>query len=84
LKNSSVEGDFTLDVARKISRRLAVSGVSTKTLEEELDDLEDQNRKLKLVAEDRKAQLTRLRLELAEWQNSERGVSKKGKKKNYF
>jgi hypothetical protein len=77
-------GDFTLDVARKISRRLAVSGVSTKTLEEELDDLEDQIRKLKLVAEDREAQLTRLRLELAEWQNGERGVSKRGKKKTYF
>jgi hypothetical protein len=32
--------DFTLDVARKISRRLAVSGGSTKGLEEEPEGLE--------------------------------------------
>jgi hypothetical protein len=59
-------GDFTLDIARKISRRLAVSGGSTKMLEEEMDDLEDQIRKLKLVAEDRDDKLTRLRRDLAE------------------
>lgn len=76
-------GDFTLDVARKISRRLAASGESTKMLEGEMDDLEDQIRKLKLVAEDRDDQLTRLRRDLAEWQNGERGVSKKGRKKLY-
>ena len=76
-------GDFTLDVARKISRRLAVSGESTKMLEEEMDDLEGQIRKLKLVAEERDDELTRLRRELAEWQNGGRGVGKKGRKYPY-
>jgi hypothetical protein len=50
-----------------------------------MEDLEDQIRRLKVVAEDRDRQLTELRRARAEWQNWERGVGKKkkGKKKSY-
>ena len=50
----SRRGTLPLDMARKISRRLAVGGGSTKTLKEEL---ENQIRKL---TEDRDDELTRL------------------------
>ena len=77
-------GDFTSDVARKISRRLAGSGGATKLLEQEMEDLEVQIRRLNLAVEDRDHQLAELRRDLAEWQSGERGVSKKGKKKSYY
>jgi hypothetical protein len=77
-------GDFTLDVAQKISRRLGVSGGSTKLLEDEITDLEKQIRVLKLEAGNRDDRLRQLRRELAEWESRERGTSKRGKKKSYY
>lgn len=70
--------DFTLDVARKIARRLIVSEGSIKLLEEEFADLEKQIRDFKLVVEDRDSQLRKLTQELTEWESRERGIKKKG------
>ncbi len=68
-------GDFIFDIARKFSRRLTVSGGAIKILEQEMEDLKDQIRRLKLAAEDRDRQLTELRRALAEWLNcAQRGV----------
>jgi hypothetical protein len=53
-------------------------------LKKEIDDLEDQIRKLKLVVENRDDKPTRLKRDLVEWQNRERRVSKKEKKKSYY
>ncbi|KAJ5111461.1 hypothetical protein N7532_001996 [Penicillium argentinense] len=73
-------GDFTIDVTRKLARRISMSGTSIQSLEEHIDGLEMNFLRLKQGAQEQSCLLRHAEEEIREWESWNRGISAKHKK----
>ncbi|KAF4767080.1 hypothetical protein HAV15_009106 [Penicillium sp. str.  len=73
-------GDFMIDVTRKLTRRISMSGTSTQSLEDHIDGLELNVLRLEQQAENQACLLKRAEEEILEWESWNRGISSKYKK----
>jgi hypothetical protein len=74
-------GEFMVDVNSKLARRIATSGHCARSLENQMDDLTTQVRSLQIICTDKEDEIRRVSQELQEWENCNRGVSKKTRRK---
>ncbi|KXG45124.1 uncharacterized protein PGRI_096010 [Penicillium griseofulvum] len=73
-------GDFMIDVTRKLARRISMSGTSTQSLEDHIDELEMNVLRLEQHAENQARLLKRAEEEILEWESWNRGISSKHRK----
>uniref|UniRef100_A0A093XBI1 BTB domain-containing protein n=1 Tax=Talaromyces marneffei PM1 TaxID=1077442 RepID=A0A093XBI1_TALMA len=76
----SAGGEFMVDVAQKLARRIATSGRSTESLEEHINELETKINALVLDGEKQRSLLEKSEKEIREWESWNRGISGKYKK----
>lgn len=73
-------GDFMIDVTRKLARRISISGTSTRSLEDYIDELQMNVLRLEQHTEKQACLLKRAEEEILEWESWNRGISSKYKK----